>query len=94
MFTKTQEPVPGLTATIEETLIRMKTLPVTSDEWSALSAHLIELYKIRAENQPKTLSPDVMVSAAANLAGILLILNYERAHIVTSKALSFVLKLK
>jgi hypothetical protein len=33
-----------------------------------------------------------MWTVIGNLTGILLILNYERAHVVTSKAIGFVLK--
>lgn len=36
--------------------------------------------------------PNLVVSAATNLLGILLILNHERLDIITSKALSFVSK--
>jgi hypothetical protein len=36
--------------------------------------------------------PNLVVSAATNLLGILLILNHERLDIITSKAISFVSK--
>lgn len=39
-------------------------------------------------------SPDTMLLVAGNLVGILAILNYERANVITSKALSFVMRLK
>lgn len=45
-------------------------------------------------NDKFKISPDVLVTVAANLAGILLILNHERLHVATSKALSFVIKPK
>ena len=37
-------------------------------------------------------TPDTLLIVGGNLAGILLILNFERLDIVRSKALSFVLK--
>ena len=38
------------------------------------------------------ISPDTLLVVGGNLLGILLILNFEKADIVTSKALGFVLK--
>lgn len=40
----------------------------------------------------KTVSPDTILLVAGNLLGILAVLNYERLHVVTSKALGFVMK--
>ena len=39
-----------------------------------------------------TLTPDTLLIAATNLAGIVLILNFEKFDIVRSKAIGFVLK--
>lgn len=39
-------------------------------------------------------SPDAVVTAAASIVGILFVLHYEKIGIVTSKALSFVGKMK
>ena len=49
--------------------------------------------KILDENKTKVVfSPDTLLIVGANLIGILLILNYEKLDIVSSKALSFILK--
>ena len=51
--------------------------------------------RILEENQGKMVfSPDTLLIVGANLLGILLILNYEKLDIVSSKALSFILKVK
>lgn len=53
-----------------------------------------ELKRLEAEKMKKELrrrwnvSADTVVLAAANLVGILVIVGHERAHVVTSKALS------
>ena len=39
-----------------------------------------------------TVTPDTLLIAVTNLAGIVLILNFEKLDIVRSKAMSFVLK--
>ncbi len=38
------------------------------------------------------ISPDTVAIIIANLAGIVLILGYERAHVITTKALGFIIK--
>lgn len=40
----------------------------------------------------KKLSPDTILVVAGNLVGILLLVGYEHAHVITSKALGFILK--
>ena len=54
---------------------------------------LMELLEKRKslDEKPK-ISPDTMAVVAGNLLGILLILTYEKANVITSKALGFVLR--
>lgn len=40
----------------------------------------------------QTVSPDTLAIVAGNLLGIVLILGYEKANIITTKALGFILK--
>ncbi len=42
--------------------------------------------------KPDRVSRDALVAAGASIAGILLIINYEKANVIASKALGFVLK--
>jgi hypothetical protein len=54
---------------------------------------LTKLQKLHLETNSKSrVSPDTLAGVAANLTGILLILNYEHAHVFTSKAAAFVWK--
>lgn len=56
---------------------------------------IVKLKTLQDNNTSKReISYDAMLAVAGNLAGILLILNFERAGVVASKALSFVTKLK
>jgi hypothetical protein len=48
------------------------------------------LNKVEKSKLEKVLENPALLGAMANLAGILLILNYERASIVTSRAISFI----
>lgn len=63
-----------------------------SPEYIVLLDHLSKLTKLNEANSSKPVSRDTLVLAATNLAGIVLIITHERAHVVTSKALGFVLK--
>lgn len=54
---------------------------------------IIDLLKKRQTlNEKKTVSPDTIAIIAGNLLGIALILGYEKANVITSKALGFVIK--
>lgn len=66
-----------------------------SPEYDKCLGQRERLHKILAqESDGKKVSPDTVAIIIANLAGIALILNYEHIHVVTSKALSFITKLK
>ena len=64
----------------------------TTTEFAKATEQLDSLYKIKAHDKPDRVSKDALLAVIANLAGIGLILSYEHAHVVTSKALSFVMK--
>lgn len=95
MFAKNAD-TSGLDDTIKYTQERMLQMDPDTDEFAETLNQLEKLYKIRtAEKQTSDhVSKDVLLTVGANLFGILAILNYERVHVVTSKALSFVLKTK
>lgn len=62
----------------------------TSDDYVAMLDQMAKLYKLREEN---SISMDTWATIAANLAGIVIILNHERAHVIASKSFGFVKKL-
>ena len=81
-----------LQLTIDLANVQLQALEPTSEEYGLVLDRLIKLHKMQDTERPSSVSPDALVSAATNLLGILLILNYERTEIVTTKALSFVSK--
>lgn len=95
MFTrkKISEPT-ALDVLIDEVQSRWFQTEPDSDDCAKLLNQLTKLYELQATNSPKTVSPDVLVSAIASLAGILAILSFEKTNVLTSKAIGFVLKLK
>jgi hypothetical protein len=94
MFTlkfKKTEPS-SLEVELERILAEMKLMEVTDNRYEVYADRLVQLYKLKETDSKNAVSKDAMVGAATNLAGILLILNYEHAHVMTSKAVSFVMK--
>lgn len=77
--------------TIKSSLIGMDE---STEVYSDAADQLVKLYTLRAETDRKQLSvsPDTLLIVAGNLLGILIIVGYEQRHVITSKALSFIIK--
>lgn len=93
----TEKPLPeksALEKEINRLLEDLSNLDAHSVEYNATSDQLTKLYKLKEIDAPKRVSPDTLLLVVSNIAGILAILGYERFHIITSKALSFVTKLR
>ena len=82
----------ALQIAIDEALAQLNGIEVESTEYNEKMIAVTELYKLKEKHSPKRVSPDTVAIVVGNLAGIALILGYERAHVVTSKALGFVIK--
>lgn len=67
-------------------------MPPESKEYSIIADNLEKLYKAKHASKNGCVSKDTIVIVLGNLLGIVLILGYERANIITTKAIQFVLK--
>ncbi len=95
MFTKRAPQNPELDKAIADLYSDLAGREPDSEEYEKVAVQLSKLLKLKLEIEPNTsVNPDVLFSGAVNLLGILAILHYERVHVVTSKALGFVLKLR
>lgn len=65
-----------------------------SPEFAKMVDQLTKLYELKPKPAKDRISADTLVTVGANLAGIVLILGFEKANVITSKALGFVSKLK
>ena len=65
-----------------------------SDEYSRLTTQLDRLYSLRKSNDAKKVSADTKMIVAGNLATVAMIISFEKAHVLTSKAFSLLTKLK
>ena len=62
-----------------------------SPEYAATLDQLVKLEKLNSEiTSKKRVSPDTLANGAVNLVGIVMILKHEWAHVIGSKAMSFV----
>lgn len=77
---------------IDSLLMKMSVEDPTSDAYLSMTKNLELLYKAKSYDKGSHISADTIMIVAGNLLGIVLILQYEKANIITSKALSFVLK--
>lgn len=63
-----------------------------SNESDTTIASITAEQKLASETRIKPPSMDAMLAVGANLLGIVWLTRYEREHVITSKALGFVLK--
>lgn len=77
---------------IESVLECLNDLDPSTEEYAAATKNLDILVKLKSTDEKKTVSPDTIVMVAANLVGLLLVLNYEKADIITSKAFGMIFK--
>jgi hypothetical protein len=93
MITKSTSKKTGLQEAIEEVLSEMKGFTSDTEEYSTMVNQLTKLYKLKDIDKPQRVSLDTLFIVAGNLIGIVLIVGYERANIVTSKALNLLHKI-
>lgn len=94
MFTKkTDINATALKMEIDSLFAKLSTVEKGSSEYEAIRKDIEVLYPLRKVdhevNSGTRVSADTIAAIAANLAGILIIVNYERAAVLTSKAVSF-----
>lgn len=77
---------------IDRVLTLMSNANPISTEYADLTASLSKLYEFKESTSKNRLSKDTMAIVAGNLAGIMMIVGHEKLHVVTSKALGFVMK--
>lgn len=85
---------PGLEDEIARLISELEGLEPTSTEYKTILKHITKLDPLNRKAKPTGLSKDAMLGAAANIVGILLVLNYEQFAAVVSKAFSMIQKAK
>ena len=80
-----------LEAAIAQVLSEMESLTADSPEYAKMVDQLTKLYSLKPK-KAQGFSKDTLLTVGANLAGIVLILSFEKTGVITTKALSFVKK--
>lgn len=93
MFKKPPPDV-SLDKALDRVLLDMQNHSVVSAEYAKMVDQLSKLHALKVANTKMRVSNDTLATIVANLAGIVLILHFEKVQIVTSKAMSFVPKLR
>lgn len=95
MFQKPQSSnAKGLETTIDTLISEMAGHEGSTEEYTKMADNLETLYKLKAEEAPDRIKLDTIAVVAGNLLGILIIVGFEKSHVMTSKALSSLLKPK
>ncbi len=97
---KTNDTHAELNKAIVRALDELENFSAAEDGYAKITTQLDKLYKMKyykpevifEESKKKPVSFDALVAVGGNLLGIVAILGFERAHVVSSKALGFVLK--
>lgn len=64
----------------------------SDDKYATVADQLKKLYPLKETDSKDRVSKDILVSAVSGLSQILVIVGYEHAHAISSKALGFVKK--
>lgn len=82
-----------LQTAIDKILTTLPTLDAHSEEYSKAVNQLTALYKLKELDKPEPplrVSPDTLIMAATNIAGIILVIKHEHFNVITSKAFNFI----
>lgn len=79
---------------IDSVLDQLGALSADTEDYATAVKNLDVLCKASSYKKDSSISADTLITVTANILGIALVLGYEQAHVVTSKALSFIVKPK
>lgn len=94
MAFKKQKELSKLDVAIADVLSDMRGFTSDADEYSAMVEQLVKLHALKEAETPKKLDKDTILIVAGNLVGIAMILSFEKTHVITTKAIQFMLKPK
>lgn len=93
MFAKsTNEKKPNTDDIMRMVYLKLQAAEPGTQEFNDLLDNLNALNKIKSTKDENKVSADAIVGAVSSILGILAVLNYERIHVVTSKAFGMIPK--
>ena len=78
---------------IESVVEQMALLSADTENYTTMAKNLEVLMNAKAKQASTGVSKDTAVTVGANLAGIVLVLGYEKANVIASKAFGLISKL-
>lgn len=78
----------ALDEVITSAISELKGHDANSEEYAKIVLQLTKLHALKSEEKTDRVSKDTLALVLGNLVGIIVIVGHERAHVVTSKALS------
>ena len=91
MFNKSK-PKSRLQIEIDQLVLALGDHTTGSEEYGEIVERLSKLHKINQDTRPASVDPNTALMIADNLLGIVVIVRHENLNVITSKALSFVLR--
>lgn len=83
---KTPTEISGLEKAIDSVLLEMAAHKGTEDEYTKLVEQLVKLHAMKEAEKPTRIDPNTVLQASVSVFGVLVIANYEKAGVWTSKA--------
>lgn len=87
MFTR--KAVSPLQTAIDNAVLELANHKITSDEYATIVNHLYKMQEMEKKTS-RQLDPNTMLTVAANIAGIVMIIHHEHVNVITTKALGFI----
>jgi hypothetical protein len=81
-----------LESAIDRAIRELGNHDVISAEYAKTLDRVVTLHKMLVEDKPNQVSKDTMAVVGANLLGIVLIIKHEFVNVVTSRAMSLLIK--
>jgi hypothetical protein len=74
---------------IERLVAALSAMHPTDDDYDTISSRLKTLCEARSLKNDSSISSEAVLNIVANVLGMLLVLNFERTGVITSKAFGF-----
>lgn len=92
MFNKNKNDKPGLQDEIDRLLKALSNEQPDSELYNTITTRLAALYPLLETKNSSKVSKETWAMIGANLIGIGAIIGHERVHVISTKALGFVMK--
>jgi hypothetical protein len=94
VLSKRSDEAQSLDQTIQMLEDDMRSMSGDSEEYATCLNRLERLYKLKEKHSKRGFNPDTLLIVGGNLLGIIIIVAYEHSHVIGSKAMSQVGKLR